>query len=126
MSHDYLTLAEVIEMHRQLIDRFGGSHGIREIGALESAVLRPQMGYYEDLIAEAAALMESLAMNHPFVDGNKRIAFFAADTFLRVNGQWIDCDDAEAYRSFMAMFEQGTFDFHHLETWLRNHVRPLG
>ena len=78
MSHDYLTLAEVIEMHRQLIDRFGGSHGIREIGALESAVLRPQMGYYEDLIAEAAALMESLAMNHPFVDGNKRIAFFAA------------------------------------------------
>ena len=114
MSHDYLTLAEVIEMHRQLIDRFGGSHGIREIGALESAVLRPQMGYYEDLIAEAAALMESLAMNHPFVDGNKRIAFFAADTFLRVNGQWIDCDDAEAYRSFMAMFEQGTFDFHHL------------
>ena len=126
MNHDYLTLPDVIEMHRQLIDRFGGSHGIREIGALESAVLRPQMGYYEDLIAEAAALMESLAMNHPFVDGNKRIAFFAADTFLRVNGQWIDCDNAEAYRVFMVMFEQGMFDFHHLEAWLRNHVRPLG
>ena len=126
MNHDYLTLPDVIEMHRQLIDRFGGSHGIREIGALESAVLRPQMGYYEDRIAEAAALMESLAMNHPFVDGNKRIAFFAADTFLRVNGQWIDCDNAEAYRVFMVMFEQGMFDFHHLEAWLRNHVRPLG
>ena len=126
MNHDYLTLTDVIEMHRQLIARFGGSHGIREIGALESAVLRPQMGYYEDLIAEAAALMESLAMNHPFVDGNKRIAFFAADTFLRVNGQWIDCDNAESYRDFMAMFEQRMFDFQHLEAWLRNHVRPLG
>ena len=126
MNHDYLTLAEVIEMHQQLIDRFGGSHGLREAGALESAVLRPQMGYYEDLIAEAAALMESLAMNHPFVDGNKRIAFFAADTFLRINGQWIDCDNAEAYQDFMVLFEQGTFDFHHLETWLRSHVRPLG
>ena len=126
MSHDYLTLADVLEMHRQLIDRFGGPHGIREIGALESAVLRPQMGYYDDLIAEAAALMESLAMNHPFVDGNKRIAFFAADTFLRINGQWIDCDNAETYRDLMAMFDQGTFDFHHLEAWLRNHVRPLG
>jgi death on curing protein len=115
MSHDYLTLADVIEIHWQLIDRFGASHGIREIGALESAVLRPQMGYYEDLITEAAALMESLAMNHPFVDGNKRIAFFAADTCMRVNGQWIDCDNAESYRDFMAMFEQGMFDFQHLE-----------
>jgi death-on-curing protein len=126
MSHAYLTLADITEMHRQLIDRFGGSHGLREMGALESAVLRPQMGYYEDLIAEAAALMESLAMNHPFVDDNKRVAFFAADTFLRVNGQWIDCDNAEAYRNFMVMFEQSAFDFHHLEAWLRNHVRPLG
>lgn len=126
MSNDYLTLAEVIAMQQQLIDRFGGSQGIREMGALESSVLRPQMGYYEDLIAEAAALMESLAMNHPFVDGNKRIAFFAADTFLRVNGQWIDCDSTESHQDFMAMFDQGAFDFHHLETWLRNHVRSLG
>ncbi|ETW94214.1 MAG: hypothetical protein ETSY2_50160 [Candidatus Entotheonella gemina] len=126
MNHDYLTLADVIDMHRRLIDRFGGSHGIRDMGALESAVLRPQTGYYEALVAEAAALMESLAMNRPFVDGNKRIAFFAADTFLRVNGQWIDCDNAEAYRDFMAMFDQGTFDFLHLERWLRTHVRPLG
>jgi death-on-curing protein len=125
MSRTYLTLPEVIDMHRQLIEQFGGSHGIREPGALESAILRPQMGYYDDLIAEAAALMESLAMNHPFVDGNKRIAFFAADTFLRANGQYIDCDNERAYRDFMEMFEQATFDFHHLVTWLREHARPL-
>ncbi len=125
MSPDYLTLSEVIEMHRQLIEQFGGTHGLREMGALESAVLRPQMGYYDDLIAEAAALMESLAMNHPFIDGNKRIAFFAADTFLRANGQFLDCDNIQAYRDFMEMFEQGTFDVHHLDIWLRNHVKPL-
>ena len=125
MSPDYLTLADVIEMHRVLIEQFGGAHGIREMGALESALLRPQMGYYDDRIAEAAAMMESLAMNHPFIDGNKRIAFFAADTFLRINGQFIDCDNAQAYRDFMAMFEQGTFDFDHLDAWLRLHVKSL-
>ena len=125
MSPDYLTLADVIEMHRVLIEQFGGAHGIREMGALESALLRPQMGYYDDRIAEAAAMMESLAMNHPFIDGNKRIAFFAADTFLRINGQFIECDNAQAYRDFMAMFEQGTFDFDHLDAWLRLHVKSL-
>jgi len=74
-------------MHGVLINKFGGSSGIRDQGALEAALLRPQSGYYPDLIAEAAALFESLAVNHPFVDGNKRIAFAAMDTFLRINGK---------------------------------------
>ncbi len=125
MKREYLTTLEVAEMHRLLIEQFGGSHGIREMGALESAVLRPQMGYYEDLIQEAAALLESLAMNHPFIDGNKRIAFFAADTFLRVNGHFIDCENAVAYQDFMEMFEQNAFGFHNLDVWLRGHVKPL-
>ena len=104
MNHDYLTLTDVIEMHRQLIARFGGSHGVREIGALESAVLRPQMGYYEDLIAEAAALMESLAMNHPFVDGNKRAGWLLAYVFLAKNGVELDpADDDEAYDLVIAV-----------------------
>jgi death-on-curing protein len=67
------------------------------MGALEAALLRPQLGYYEGLIEEAAALMESLANNHPFIDGNKRVAFFVTDTFLRMNGQYIDCDNSKAY-----------------------------
>ena len=76
MTHDYPTIEEVIAMHAELISTFGGIAGLRDRGALDSALMRPQHGYYYSLIQEAAALMESLANNHPFLDGNKRIAFF--------------------------------------------------
>lgn len=81
-EHVYPTVAEVLEMHRQLIEEFGGIHGVRDAGLLEAAVFRPQSGYHDDLLHEAAALMESLAINHAFLDGNKRISLAAADTFL--------------------------------------------
>lgn len=83
---EFLTRDELIAMHHRLIEEFGGSHGLIDFEALESAVMRPQIGYYHDIIEEAGALMESLAMYHPFVDGNKRLAFFATDVFLRLNG----------------------------------------
>ncbi|MBV9397760.1 MAG: type II toxin-antitoxin system death-on-curing family toxin [Bryobacterales bacterium] len=83
---DYLTVAEVLAMHADQIERYGGSHGIRDPGLLEAALFRPQTGYYADLIEEAAALWESLSQNHPFIDGNKRTAFAATDTFSR--HQW--------------------------------------
>lgn len=67
----YLTLAETIEIHKQLIDEFGGSHGLRDQAGLEAAIFRPQMGYYSDIVEEAAALMESLANNHAFIDGKR-------------------------------------------------------
>lgn len=86
MAHDYLTVADVLGMHTVLMQRYGGAPGVRDPGALEAALFRPQTGYYDDIVAEAAALLESLAINHPFVDGNKRIAFAAADVFLRING----------------------------------------
>ena len=86
MAHDYLTVADVLGMHTVLMQRHGGSPGVRDPGALEAALFRPQTGYYDDIVAEAAALLESLAINHPFVDGNKRIAFAAMDVFLRING----------------------------------------
>jgi death on curing protein len=106
-------------MHSILIQRFGGATGVRDPGALEAALFRPQTGYYEDIVAEAAALMESLANNHPFVDGNKRIAFAAADTFLRINGWHLQRSSTQIYGEMMQMFESGTFDIHHLEPWLR-------
>ena len=90
-------MEEVIAIHDDLISEFGGAMGLRDLGALESALIRPQMGYYDGLIAEAAALMESLAVNHPFTDGNKRTALGATDTFLRLNGSFIDCDSRETY-----------------------------
>ena len=80
----FLSLDEAIAIHERLIERFGGPSGIRDKGLLESALFRPQTGYYETLPEMAAALFESLLINHPSVDGNKRMAFFATDVFLRL------------------------------------------
>ncbi len=123
--HDFPTIEEVVTIHELAVREFGGSLGLRDQGALESALLRPQMGYYDGLIEEAAALMESLAMNHPFIDGNKRTAFYATDTFLRKNGSYINCDNDEAHRFFMHLFETNSFRFAQLKEWLEDHVKPL-
>ena len=125
MNHDFPTTEEVIAIHDTANREFGGSMGLRDMGALESALLRPQIGYYDSLIEEAAALLESLAMNHPFVDGNKRTAFYATDTFLRKNGSFIDCDNDEAHRFFMRLFKTNSFRFAELHSWLEQHVQPL-
>ncbi len=119
MAQDYLTVADVLGMHLVLIQRYGGASGVRDPGALEAALFRPQTGYYEDIVAEAAALMESLAISHPFVDGNKRIAFAAADVFLRINGWRLQRPPVQIYHEMIGMFEAGTFDIAHLEPWLR-------
>jgi len=121
----YLTLNEVLVIHEILIHQFGGSEGIRDMNALESAVGRVQTGYYKDIIEESAALIESLAKNHPFIDGNKRIAFFAADVFLRMNGRFIDCDSDDTHRFFMGLFEKKTFRFKELHHWLTKHVNRI-
>ncbi|MDE2999933.1 MAG: type II toxin-antitoxin system death-on-curing family toxin [Gemmatimonadota bacterium] len=125
MTHDFPTLQEVIVLHDVLINTFGGAPGIRDEGALASALMRPQLGYYESLIDQAAALMESLANNHPFLDGNKRVAFFVTDTFLRLNHHFIDCDDDEAYAFIVGNLEAGSFRFAELKTWLQDKVAAL-
>lgn len=123
MTRYYLTVPDVLAMHGVLLQRYGGSPGLRDAGALESALFRPQTGYYDDIVAEAAALLESLAINHPFVDGNKRISFAATDVFLRVNGYRIDRAPMEIHVEVMQMFDSGTFDFAHLDIWLRGFVK---
>lgn len=125
MTFEYLTLTEVLAIHRDLIERFGGAHGIRDQGALESALMRPQLGYYDTLLDQAAALMESLANNHPFVDGNKRVAFFITETFLIINDYRIECDDDETYAYFMKLFENNSFNFDELRSCLETVVVPL-
>ena len=92
----YLTVAEVIAIHHHQIEEYGGVHGLRDQGALESAVFRPQTGYYTDLSEEAAALLESLVNNHAFLDGNKRVGFAAAHTFLLMNGFDLDISSKAA------------------------------
>ncbi len=122
---EYLTLAEVLAIHADQIQRYGGSEGIRDAGLLEAALYRPQTGYYADLIEEAAALWESLAQNHPFVDGNKRVAFAATYTFLVINGIRLTVDTEEAYAFIAGLYEAGTFRFDRLEPWLRRNSEPV-
>lgn len=119
---DYLTVAEVLAMHADQIQRYGGSHGIRDPGLLEAALFRPQTGYYADLIEEAAALWESLAQNHAFIDGNKRTAFAATYTFLAINGARLTADAEQTYAFVATLYEAGQFSFGQLVPWLRNHV----
>lgn len=94
----FLTLSEVVEVHRDQIDRYGGSHGLRDEGLLEAAVQAPAAFFggaflHGDLIEMASAFLFSLAKNHPFVDGNKRTATAAALVFLALNGVKIRADE---------------------------------
>ncbi len=82
----YPTLDEALYLHERLLQQFGGTQGVRDLGLLESALHRPRSGYYETLAQQAAALLQSLALNHAFVDGNKRMAFALCAVFLRLNG----------------------------------------
>jgi len=121
---EYVTTADALFFHKHLIERYGGAAGVRDVGALESALHRPQTGYYDSLLHEAAALLESLVQNHPFVDGNKRIAFAVVDVFLRINGHTITADSTSIYRRMMDLIETRTFDLEHLVPWLETIVRP--
>ena len=121
----YLTVPEVLYIHADLIEQYGGAQGVRDMGALESALYRPQSGYYDDLIQEACALLESLAMNHPFVDGNKRVAFGAIEVFLMLNGHEVVAEPMAIYRRFMKLFEAGDFRLAELEKYLRPKIRPI-
>jgi len=122
---DYLTVAEVYRMQHRLIELFGGMQGVRDKGAVEAAVFRPQVGYYDSIEEEAAALMESLANNHGFVDGNKRIAFAAADVFLRRNGFYIEVDGLDGYAFIVGSMDRHEFRFAMIRDWIRQHIKPL-
>lgn len=119
---DYLTLVEVLAIHDDQIGRYGGSPGIRDPGLLEAALYRPQTGHYADLIEEAAALWESLSQNHPFIDGNKRVAFAVTYTFLAINGGRITAEPDDTYAFMIGLYEAGTFEFERLRDWMRVNV----
>ena len=121
----FLSTDEVLALHSRLIDEFGGPPGVRDLGLVESALHRPRTGYYADLAGMAAALFESLLMNHPFVDGNKRVAFFATDVFLRMNGWKLEVDADRAHAFLIGALERGNADFSTLVIWIREHVAEL-
>ncbi len=112
-------------MQHRLIELFGGLQGIRDQGAVEAAVFRPQTGYYNSVEEEAAALMESLANNHGFIDGNKRIAFAATDVFLRRNGYCIEIGARAGFDFITGSMERGEFRFAQILSWIRKHLQTL-
>jgi death on curing protein len=116
---EFLTLAEVLAIHQDQIDRYGGSDGLRDLGQLEAALFRPQTGYYADALEEAAALWESLGQNHPFIDGNKRTAFAAMFTFLAINGIELTAEPAATYLFIAGLYQKNTFGFRQILIWLR-------
>ena len=121
----YPTVAETLETHRLVIEESGGSHGIRDPGLLESAVVRAQNGYYNDAFEEAAALMESLGNNHAFVDGNKRICFVMTDVLLRANGYLLDVDPLDTHQFIVGAMERHEFRYPLILDWLRSVAKPI-
>jgi len=121
----HLTAEEVQAIHQGLLGRFGGAAGVRDAGLLESALFRPRTGYYEDIAAMATALLESLIMNRPFLDGNKRVAYFATDVFLRLNGWKLAVVPEQAHTFLIGLLESGCCDYAHLLEWLQQSMRPV-
>jgi len=125
MIYDYIRVDDVLAIHADQIERYGGSQGLRDPGLLEAALFRPQTGYYPSLVDEAAALWESLSQNHPFVDGNKRTAFAATYAFLFINGLRIVARDEDAQEFVLGLYESGQLKFENLRVWLTNNTIPV-
>lgn len=119
----YLTLIEVLAIHADQIERYGGGSGVQDMGLLEAALFRPQTGYYIDILEQAAALWESLGQNHAFIDGNKRVAFAATYTFLAINNACITANSDQIYMFISACYTDRTFAYPQLLDWLRAHTK---
>lgn len=121
-SVQFLSLDEVIAIHESLLQRFGGTAGSRDPGLLESALFRPQTGYYDGLLEMATALLESLLLNRPFVDGNKRVAFFATDVFLRLNGWKMNVQAEPTLTFLIGLLDRNDCSYGNLLPWIRDSI----
>ncbi len=122
----YLSLGEVVELHRLVVAQAGGAAGLRDLGALESAVAQPRATFagtelYPSLAEKAAALGYSLALNHPFVDGNKRVAHAALETFLVLNGRELEAGVDDAERTILAL-AAGALTREQFVAWVTRHL----
>jgi death-on-curing protein len=125
----YLTVGEVIDLHRAIVNRTGGAHGIRDLGAIESALAQPKATFdgvdlHQTLVDKASALCFSLVANHAFVDGNKRIGHAAMETFLVLNSCEIDASVDEQERVILDI-ASGFLRRAGLATWLESHVKQI-
>ena len=123
----YLSLEQVLALHKAQVEEYGGAHGLREMGGLESALARPQMTFggedlYKDVAEKAGALWHSLVMNHPFIDGNKRIGAMAAEFFLGLNGVDLLATDEQLVEITLAT-ARGEMSAEALAIWIRQRSR---
>lgn len=124
----YLTPQQVLAIHDQMVKRFGGSAGVRDLGLVESAVARPQATFdgqdlYESVFDKAAALLQSLLKNHPFVDGNKRTALTSAGVFLKTNG-YVLINAHEEEVAFGVDVDNKHLSLEEISSWLKKHTTP--
>lgn len=125
----YLSVVQVRGLHQALVREFGGSSDLRDAGGLESAIARPAMTFggedlYADLPSKAAALLHSLVLNHPFVDGNKRIGASAAELFLELNGWRLEATD-KAFEELILATAEGKVEAEALAIWFRQRSSPI-
>ena len=118
----YPTIEEVLMLHSLLLSRYGGEPGVRDLGMLDAALHRPRSGYYESLSEQAAALLQSLANNHAFLDGNKRVAFATTAIFLQINGFAVQAtaDDTETF--LIEEVIKARAPTQQLATWIGAHI----
>jgi death-on-curing protein len=117
-SRRYMTLQEIDRIHKAILQESGGYPGYRDKGLVDSAINRPRTGYYKNLFEEAAALMESISNNQGFLDGNKRTAFVATDTFLRWNGFYLEIEPQAAYDLMVKASKEKLFNFGLILEWI--------
>ncbi len=125
----YLRLSEVLEIHRRVLAQSGGAEGVRDLGAIQSALAQPQMTFggedlYPTVEAKGSALCFSLVMNHPFVDGNKRVGHAAMETFLVLNGYELDAD-VEDGETVMLELASGFLTREEVADWVKTHVKRV-
>jgi death-on-curing protein len=123
----YLTVEEVLELHRLALEQSGGLAGVRDLGGLDSALVQPQMAFggqelYPSLADKAAALCFSLVCNHPFVDGNKRVGHAAMETFLVLNG-WELVAEVDEQEQVILQLAAGTLKRDEFTAWVRSHLQ---
>ncbi len=119
----YPTLEEALYLHRLLIERFGGAPGVLDHGLLESALARPRSGYYNSLSEQAAALMHSLAMNHPFCDGNKRVALALTAVFLLMNGYQLNASANDSEKFVLKLASGKITSVPEIAKWLERRMK---
>jgi death-on-curing protein len=119
---EYVTTADALFFHQEMIRRYGRAAGVRDAGALESALLRPKTGYYDTIVEEAAALLESLVQIHPFIGGNQCVALAVVDVFLRINGYAVAGDSSRLSESLIELLENQRFAMEFLVPWLEVNI----